>query len=344
MITIIACRLILICLLSLQPSDTLLTEETSQDTIRCLREWPRQPEVDNKVYKIADELEEICNIYSEMEAIGWDIRAIQLVEKLKRIGKQALPAIEEIASDRNRNLMLRTIMTERLAFSLEPAVTEPLIELLIDKSEDPKMRSNVAELLGRILKDTTATNALIETMMDKSNPEKVRWAAINACGYLRYSRFIPLLFNLLKSNTNDDIRAAAALALASTGHIQSRANELIEILHNEEASLVSMCVIRALGTTMDERAIQPLLENILIKRSNCGPAIQAIANIGGPEATRVLFDIAFNDKEERVRVRAIKALIDIGDESIKTQIQDAIDGIKDSGYRKVVTDKFNKTF
>ena len=72
--------------------------------------------------------------------------------------------------------------------------------------------------------------------------------------------------------------------------------------------------------------------------------IWALRNIGGNEAKDVLLVIAFNDKEERIKVRAIKALIDIGDELIKTQIQEAINGINDSGYRKVFTEKFSKTF
>ncbi len=306
-----------------------------------LEKWQRDKKVDDKVYKIANELEKICKkAKGDYEAIGWNMSAARLVGELKDLGKDALPAIYDVAKDTSRNELLRILMTERLAFSYEPAVTKPLINFLMDKSESERMRVNVAELLGRILKDTITTPVLIETIEDKSNPEKVQWAAARACGPLRDKRCVEPLLNILKLDNTAEMRFAVATALASIGHLEAYTDELIGIFRSEKSSQARLGLIRALGTTRNEKSIKPLLENIQSEKGNNFTAIAAIQNIGGPKAKEALISL-LNHEDEGIRFDASKALLKMDDRSVVPEVEKVLPTLEDY-HRNMLSDSLRK--
>ena len=335
--------LVLFVVINLNAGTVFAKPKEDTKTVVPLEQWERNERVDKKVYKIADELEKVCIMYKDdPEAIGWSPVAARLVYKLKGFGKDALPAILDIAKDKSRNVELRKIMMSELGFSYNPAVTKPLINFLLDKAEDSSVRYNAADLLGRILKDTTATNALIETMEDKNNPEKVRWEAIRSIGSLQDIRGISYLWETLKNKEEGrDIRAISARALGGMGKaIEPKTDELIEMFNNEEYGLVKDNLICALGATGSKKIIKPLIEYIHRKKFLGNVVSSAILNIGGPEAKEVLQGL-LRDESEGIRFDAAKALIKMRDKSVIPEIEKILPTLE-VYHRNMVSDSLSK--
>jgi len=301
-----------------------------------LEKWERNRRVDDKVYKIAGELEEICEKNNNnYEAIGWSMSAARLVGELKELGEDALPAIYDVAKDTGRSELLRMLMTERLAFSYEPAVTKPLINFLMNKSESERMKVNVAELLGRILKDTIATPALIKTMEDKSNPDNVRDQAAHAFVFIHDERAIKPLLENIKSDPSLDVKRISISALGAIGRDtdnREMVNPLLAIVEKgekvqkgandySEIKTLQYHAISSLGA-IKERRIVPILSRKVEGEdmSNLYVAIWALGNIGGSEAQNTLLKL-LNHDSEGIRFDAAKALLKIGDRSVVSDIE-----------------------
>jgi len=322
-----------------EATTTELEKTTANDEnegVVPLEKWERDKRVDDKVYKIADELEEICEKNNNnYEAIGWSMSAARLVGELKELGKDALLAIYDVAEDTSRNELLRILMTERLAFSYEPAVTKPLMNFLTDKNESERMRVNVAELLGRILKDTTATAVLIETMEDRSNPEKVRWEAAHAFVFMNDERAVKPLLDNVESDPSLEVKRISISALGAIGretNNREMVNPLLEIVEKgekvekrasdySEIKTLQYHAISALGAMKEERVMPLLIKKVESKdKANLDVVVWALGNIGGAKAQNTLLKL-LNHENEGVRFDAAKALLKIGDSSIVPEVE-----------------------
>ena len=317
-------------------------EKTKPDTqILPLEEWKRDERVDREVYKIADELEKVCIMYKDdPEAIGWSPVAEKLVYKIKGLGESALPPILDVAKDKSRNVELRKIMMSELGFSYNPAVTEPLINFLLNKAEDESIRYNAADLLGRILKDTTATEVLIETIEDESNPENLRIKSASSFISIRDKRAIPHLIKIVQNETNEDIKAMGTAALGSNAYAfkdTSITPLIIDLLRNEKNSTVKMMQIECLGclgSLGDKRVLVPLIDLLESRDSNFRDAIKALGNIGEPEAKEALIGL-LKDKSESIRFNTTKALIKMGDKSVIPEIEKVLQTLNENHRRMI---------
>ena len=300
--------------------------------------------------RLIDRMDKMSKKTESLERVQWFPSLMITSYALSKIRKAALPEILKACQNKGRDWKTRFELISGLSCikGADSVITVPLKEILLDKDDNKHVRSVICTYVFAKLKDTTATDALIETMVDKRNPEKVRYhAAHTFVSLLHDERAVQPLLSVVEIDSSVEVRRIATAALGAIG-CKTGNREMIQPLlaiAKDSGNPVQENAIYALGVIKAEEALPHILEIAYGKQGyHRYAAIWALGNLGGEDAKRVLFDIAFNDKEERVRIRAIKALIDIGDESIKTQIQEAINGIKDSGYRKVVIEKFSKTF
>ena len=324
-----------------EETTTTTNAESSVDrgSVIPLEKWERNKRVDDKVYKIADELEEICEKNNNnYEAIGWSMSAARLVGELKELGDDALPAIYDVAKDTSRNELLRILMTERLAFSYEPAVTKPLMNFLTDKNESERMRVNVAELLGRILKDSTSAPALIKIMEDKSNPESVRAQAAHAFVFIDDERAVKPLLDNVESDPSLDVKRISISALGAIGRDtdnREMVNPLLAIVEKgekvqkgandySEIKTLQYHAISSLGAMKEEKVVPLLSKKVKSEdKSNLYVAIWALGNIGGSEAQGILLQL-LKDKDKGTRFDAAKALLKMDDKSIVPEVENVL--------------------
>ncbi len=315
-----------------------------------LEKWPENPKINKEIINIVDEMDEMC--IETTELAGLPLKFDFLCDRVLNIGIPGLPETIKQIENKDRDWKTRLTLVSLIPYlndidSIKSVVIQPMANVLLDKNDNTKVRSAICTYGFSKLKDTTATDAIIETMMDKSNPEELRYSATHAFVFLHDERAVQSLLNVFDTDSSIDVQKIAVAALGAIGRETSNkdmVHPLLEIA-KDSGNPVQENVIYALGVIKAEEALPHILEIAYGKQGyHRYAAIWALGNLGGEDAKRVLFDIAFNDKEEWIKVRAIKALIDIGDESITTQIQDAIDRINNPGGKKVLLDKFNKSF
>jgi HEAT repeat protein len=319
--------------------------EIAHSEVKPIEEWKRNEEVDKKVNRIMDELEEICTKYRENpNAIGWDEKAAKLVYELKKLEGSAIPALNDIVKDKERDWNLRRIAMSRMAFTYEPAVVEPLTKFLLHKEEKLEIRVNSADLLGRILKDTTATLAMVEAMMDTTNSELLRSKIAVGFVSLHDKRTLEKLQRLAKEDENRDVRAMAVWGLGSNVNFfkdTTMTNPMIEMLEKEKDEIVRIKIIGALGITNDRRAIEPLNNLLKKKGPDYDDAIKALGNLKFRESSQLLIEYLDDDE---YRVNAAEALINLEDSSAVPEIEKVLPKMaeKDSIKIKKSLDKMKR--
>lgn len=315
-----------------------------------LEKWPTNAKVDREVDQLVEEMDKMSRETVELE--GLPVAFDNLCNGILKIGIPGLPETIKQIENRDRDWKARLTLISLIPYlrdidSVKGAIIQPLANILLDKSDDIMVRTAVCTYGFSKLKDTTATEALIETMEDKSNPKELRYSAAHSFVFLHDERAVQPLLNVVDSDSSTDVRKIAIAALGAIGRETSN-REMVQPLlaiAKDSGNPVRTNAVSALGVLKAEEALPLILEIAQGKQGyDRYVAIWALGNIGGEEAKEVLFDIARNDRDEWVKVDAIKALIDMGDESIIEQIQDAINSVNNPGGKKVLLDKFSKKF
>jgi len=340
---------------------TATTESSVKgENIIPLEKWQRDKKVDDKVYKIAGELEDLCEKNNNSyEAICWSPTAVDLKFKLERMEdenpQEVLPVMYEIARDRKRSVLLRRLMIENLGYSKKPVCIQALIDFLLDKSEEEQIRYDAAELLGRIAKDTTATPALIEAMEDKSNPERVRARAAHAFVFIRDERAVKPLLENIEADPSLDVKRISISALGAIGRDtenREMVNPLLEIVEKgekvgkkvsdySEIKTLQYHAISALGAMKEEKVLPVLSKKVESEeKSNLHVTIWALGNIGGVEAQSTLLKL-LRHESEGTRFDAAKALLKIGDGSVVSDIEKALPTLE-VYHRNMISDSLQK--
>lgn len=166
------------------------------------------------------------------------------------------------------------------------------------------------------------TNA--KTFVGSDNSLRLRCAAAQSLGKFGDEQAIIPLMSILNDRTqNYRLRLACAESLGKIGHDHA-VNPLLDILQDErEKSIyVKESAVKALGMLGDIRAIEPLIQMLESKRGIRDKfnflkeqIIEAIARIGSPtrKATDNLI-YALSDEAPSIRLAAVEALGEIGDE------------------------------
>jgi HEAT repeat protein len=185
----------------------------------------------------------------------------------------------------------------------------PRLQRLLREDPDWRVRASSGRAIGR-LSVRTAVPDLVAALRDPQ--VEVRVVAAAALWRLPDPAAVPGLVELL-SDRDAAARQWGALAL---GVVRDRraTQPLLRVLADPEGA-VRMDVIRSLGRIGDPSALAPLRDfartegNALDERLE---AVNSIASLDSPDKVNVLVQL-LGDSEERIRLRSIRALGQVGD-------------------------------
>lgn len=180
------------------------------------------------------------------------------------------------------------------------------------KSEDPKLRYEAAFELGDY-EDKRATKSLIAALLDSDYNVRHNTAyslgQIYAKEQVKPIYVVRALLKALKKEDNVEVRKGIVYALGNVPH-KIAVPALIRVLLNEkEDAEVRISAVHALGEIRDIRAIGPLIKSLV--KLNVIKLVIALAKMGSavlPEMEKLL-----NDKDSRLRLKALNVLEDIQD-------------------------------
>ncbi len=177
-------------------------------------------------------------------------------KKYRKLPPSAVKALCKTATEdpelemrRNAIFLLRLIGDSRSV--------DALISVL-EKDPDIYMRGNAASDL-RYIGNRKAIPALLKALKDPNNHTYVRGQAARALAMLKESNATKPLLNILKNETDNDLRVSAAFALGKLGEA-SAAEDIIGAYDNATELRVQEDYIRILGEFNDMRTIRTLLK------------------------------------------------------------------------------------
>ncbi|MCB9600854.1 MAG: HEAT repeat domain-containing protein [Sandaracinus sp.] len=185
----------------------------------------------------------------------------------------------------------------------------PRLQRLLREDPDWRVRASSGRAIGR-LSVRTAVPDLVAALRDPQ--VEVRVVAAAALWRLPDPAAVPGLVELL----NDRDAAARQWGALALGVVRDRraTQPLLRVLVDPEGA-VRMDVIRSLGRIGDPTALEPLRDfartegNAIDERLE---AVNSIASLDSPDKVNVLVQL-LGDSEERVRLRSIRALGQVGD-------------------------------
>ena len=255
------------------------------------------------------------------------------IEKLRKIGKPAIPALIKALQDQN-------LQVSRSAAEVLRKIGRPAIPALGKalKNSDADVRSRAASALGSIGAEAkTAAPQLVPLLKDSDENVRSRAASalrnIGAEAKTAAPQLVPLL-----ENSDVNVRSRAASALGNIGpEAKTAVSEIVPLLKDSQAN-VRRSAASALGyigpeakTAVSE--IVPLLKDsdVNVRRS----AAYALGRIGAEAKTVVpqLIDL-LKDSQPKVRSSAADALGNIGAEA-KTAEQQLISLLQQSQANNV---------
>ena len=255
------------------------------------------------------------------------------IEKLRKIGKPAIPALIKALQDQN-------LQVSRSAAEVLRKIGRPAIPALGKalKNSDADVRSRAASALGSIGAEAkTAAPQLVPLLKDSDENVRSRAASalrnIGAEAKTAAPQLVPLL-----ENSDVNVRSRAASALGNIGpEAKTAVSEIVPLLKDSQAN-VRRSAASALGyigpeakTAVSE--IVPLLKDsdVNVRRS----AAYALGRIGAEAKTVVpqLIDL-LKDSQPKVRSSAADALGNIGPEA-KTAEQQLISLLQQSQANNV---------
>jgi HEAT repeat protein len=225
--------------------------ETLEEETECSKGNIEQEEV-SKDKETEDEKllqKEINGLIKEL-AEGDIIDQYKAGRKLKKIGKQAVPALIDAAKGDNKRLR-KTSMVVLGQIKDESAV--PILVEELEKTKDKKLKAGLIIILGRI-GDKRASPTLMKALNEES--EEVVAAAAYALGKLKEENAVPFLIPLL-GHSNEYVRREVTKALKKIG------DPAIPVLTKdmEHKPLNNRyLIITILGKIGGEKAIHALLE------------------------------------------------------------------------------------
>jgi HEAT repeat protein len=208
----------------------------------------------------------------------------------------------------------------------ESPVQKFLKEALKDKYFD--VRSAAAIAIGKA-SQKASVDALLP-LLDDSNPG-VQESAILALGMLKDTRNIPHLLKVIENRGKykDAQRATAALAMGFIGD-KAATSSLVDVLNKSTDEEIRAAAVVALGLLKDDSAVEPLYKLISVARGKNveklrAYAVTALGKLGIPEftpqgskkkvsVTDLLKKLMHTDKSKQVKRSAVLALGALGGE------------------------------
>lgn len=209
--------------------------------------------------------------------------------------------------------------TAALALMVLPQkyTTPPLLKLL--KNKQPRVKQDAIWVLG--FSGNKDTSVYIHPLLNDKNPE-VRREAVLALGRLGDTQSVPLLIEILKTETNRGVKYDAARTLGILGD-QSAAFPLLTILTKEKDWYVKSAAVEALSHIYNVKAIQVLTDILVTDAGEDAAwtrtkAAWVLATMGKESIPPLIR--ALSDNEEATRRRAAWALVKIGPPAVRSLI------------------------
>ncbi len=253
----------------------------------------------------------------------------------ERVPQQPQPEMQPPRKQTRKPPDLSTIASMRKALkSPDPAIRKEAVRALGQTKDrrvlnqllfalkDPNLgvRNSAAWALGEI-PDRRALKPLIAAF---ENPDYYvgsinPFYVCRALGTIKDAHSIPFLIRCLKQGGQRGDKAEAAWALEQIG--KPAVAPLIGVL-KEKSWPTAMYAARSLGTIGDRRAVQPLIETMLSRRSGQSVVAQATRSLGRLKDTRAIVPLlqAARDQGWLYRSVAAEALAAIGKQAVPTLI------------------------
>ncbi|MEW6621324.1 MAG: HEAT repeat domain-containing protein, partial [bacterium] len=290
------------------------------------------------------------------------------IGRLIRIGKPGIPFMIGVIKDKKKHWYCRIRVFITGCIIGDKRVIKPLMEILEDKSDDSRVRSEAAyrlaknnlvgaeyllgilkdesdtcvriEILrglGTCLRDKKAIDALVEALDDEN--EIVAAISVDGLGFIGGEKVVEPLINALKNNRHTLVRARAAEALGRTK--SKRAIEpLIENL--KKGDMWAADALGELGKEMKgndrDRIVKALIEGLEIYKINLDSlswdiAAKALGKIGDKRAVEPLIEALWATKGSSDSWLIINALGEIGD---KRAIEPLEKALQDERYKNAI--------
>jgi HEAT repeats len=143
----------------------------------------------------------------------WKLRklAVDALFHSKYMHPEFGETLSQVAADKNDHWEVRYVAIERLGESEYTESLDLLASLLLDQNEPNEIRENAAYALG-VMDASAAYEPLVRAMQDPAASVR-RWT-VNALGHLGDQRAVPLVKEVLRTDTDDSVREAAIHALS----------------------------------------------------------------------------------------------------------------------------------
>lgn len=194
-----------------------------------------------------------------------------------------------------------------------------IIDLLLDKSNSTALRSLCAKAVANF-KDTCAVTPLLYCLNDKDEHYKVRLACADALGKVGDKYAVAPLINIVQDEEEKSVyvRESAAVALGLLGDIRA-VDPLVSILETKKGFMDKF-------TFLKERAIEALGK----------------FNFSSDRVFKALKH-ALCDESPQIRINAIEALMDSGDNRAYELIKEMLDDLDEEVKKNALIALYNLT-
>jgi len=314
----------------------------TEKTVLSLKQIERDKKIDEEVRKLIREMD--IGARSTDDLISYVFASPLASRKLYNMGIISLPEMLNQIKNKELHRHTRFDLISHLPLmdgieDYKREVIDTLGRIFLDKDEDILVRNGICMYAFEKFKDTSATPYLIEVMRNKSDSEKIRSLAASAFVSIHDERVIPHLLKLIVEDNSEEVRAMAAWSVGSNAFFFKNTDvtlPLIESLNREKSDVVRIKIIGALSVTNDQRAVKALGDLIKFRGLNYRSAIEYIPNLKYPESAEILKGL-LKDEEEATRFDAAKALLSTEDKSIIPDVEKAVSGFKNEGFKRMLT-------
>ncbi len=247
----------------------------------------------------AGALERMQSVPNSGEGYAWYLFAERRFADCARLGEAAVePLIAALGDDDDA---VRCSAAEALGEIGDKRAVEPLISVL----QSEELSCSVADTVergrnGRLAKKPLARKA-----------EKIRCSAVDALGQLQDARAVEPLINVLQdSDCPNAIRCSAALALAQIGD-QRAVEPLFEAMDGDFLNSLGVSAALALSGMGDKRPVERYIAALRKREHDQGRVAVVLGELGDPQALSAL--AAMLDRDDWLAGRsAIQAIGQIG--------------------------------
>jgi len=220
--------------------------------------------------------------------------------------------------------------------------------LTVSKNQDVLM--NLIKCVDKH-RQKSSISAIIDLLLDKSNSDGLRSMCAKAIANSKNTNAVtPLLYCLNDKDENYKVRLACADALGKVGDKYAVA-PLINIAQDEDEKSVYVreSAVVALGMIGDMRAIDPLVAILETKKGFIDKftflkekAIEVLGKFNFSSDRLVkAFEHSLQDESAQIRINAIEALMESGDERAYKLIKEMLDDLNEEVKKNALIALYN---